>query len=381
MEFDFDTPVSRRGTGCVKWDSFPEKYLPMFIADSDFAVPEAITRALIARAGHPVYGYSMPGRELTEAFLGWYEHTYGLRLDPDWLELLPGIVPALAVASHVEQGTSLTVTPNYPMLLNAPLRAGRAVATVPLRNQEEHYTFDFEAMQRAVTPDTRLFYLCNPQNPVGRVYTREELVRVSDFAQRNRLTVISDEIHSELVYDRPHTPFLSVSDYAREHSITFLAPGKTYNIPGVSLAFAVIPDPALRERFRKAGFAMGHPGIFNITAATAAYRKGGAWRDELVRYLRENRDYLEGELRRRFPLARLPHTEGTYLQWLDFRAYGLDSDKTWRDRAGIIVNDGSGFGAPGYVRLNFGTTRANLEQALNRIQAAVEQENGHGTGV
>ena len=177
MAFDFDTPVPRRGTDCVKWDRCPPDCLPMSIADSDFAVPEEITCALIERAKHPVYGYTMPGEALFSAFPGWFEREYGPRLEREWLELLPGIVPALAVASRITEGKSLTVTPNYSMLLNAPARAGREMGTVPLKNDRERYTFDFEALQAAVTPDTKLFYLCNPQNPVGRVYTKEELAR------------------------------------------------------------------------------------------------------------------------------------------------------------------------------------------------------------
>jgi len=371
MPFDFDTPIDRRGTNSIKWDAYGPEYLPMFIADSDFAAPEAVTDALIARARHPVYGYSMPGEALYEAFLGWFARAYGFRPERDWVELIGGIVPALGVASTVAAGGSITVTPNYPMLLSAPGRAGRQMRTVPLRNENERYTLDFDALRAALTPDTKIFYLCNPQNPVGRVYTWEELRRLSDFARENGLLIVSDEIHCELVYDRPHTPFFAVSEYARDHSITLMAPGKTYNIPGCSLAFAVIPDPALRESFRRAGYAMGHPGIFETAAAAAAYRDGGPWRDALVAYLRENRDFLESELRRRFPGARFPHTEGTYLQWMDFRPYGLESGDAFREKARIILNDGAPFGLPGYVRLNFACTRATLREALDRIETAI----------
>ena len=373
MKFDFDAPVLRRGTGSIKWDSYPPEYLPMSIADTDFAVPQEITAALTARARHPVYGYSRPGNGLYEAFLGWHGLAYGVGPDRDWLVLLPGIVPALAAASRVEEGVSLTVTPNYPLLLNAPERAGREMITVPLRNDGERYALDFDALEAAITEDTRIFYLCNPHNPVGRVYTREELEAVSAFAEKHGLTVVSDEIHCELVYDRPHIPFFTVSDYAREHSITFMAPGKTYNIPGVTLAFAIIPDPKLRERFQKAGFALGHPGIFETAAAEAAYRHGGAWRDALRDYLKGNRDYLEAELPRRFPKARFPHTEGTFLQWADFRACGLGSGDDFRSKAKLIVNDGKPFGVPGYVRINFGCRRATLTEALDRLEEAVWQ--------
>ena len=373
MGYDFDTPVLRRGTGSIKWDTYPTEYLPMSIADTDFAVPEEITAALRARARHPVYGYSRPGDGLYEAFLGWHGRAYGLRPDREWLVLLPGIVPALAVAGRAAEGTSLTLTPNYPLLLNAPERAGREMITAPLRNDGERYTLDFDALEAALREDTRIFFLCNPHNPVGRVYTREELEAISSFAEKHGLIVVSDEIHCELVYDRPHIPFFTVSDYAREYSITFMAPGKTYNIPGVTLAFAIIPDPELRERFQKAGFALGHPGIFETAAAEAAYRHGGAWRDALRDYLRGNRDLLEAELRRRFPRVRFPHTEGTFLQWADFRAYGLGSGDDFRSKAKLIVNDGKQFGIPGYVRINFGCRRSTLVEALDRMEQAIRQ--------
>ena len=373
MGYDFDTPVLRRGTGSIKWDTYPTEYLPMSIADTDFAVPEEITAALMARARHPVYGYSRPGDGLYEAFLGWHGRAYGLSPDREWLVLLPGIVPALAVASRVAEGTSLTVTPNYPLLLNAPERAGSVMLTTPLHNDGERYVLDFDALEAALTEDTRIFYLCNPHNPVGRVYTREELEAVSFFAEKHGLIVVSDEIHCELVYDHPHIPFFTVSNYAREHSITFMAPGKTYNIPGVTLAFAIIPDPELRVRFQKAGFAMGHMGIFETAAAEAAYRYGGAWRDALRDYLKGNRDHLEAELRHRFPKVRFPHTEGTFLQWADFRAYGLGSGDDFRSKAKLIVNDGKQFGLPGYVRINFGCRRSTLVEALDRMEQAIQQ--------
>lgn len=371
MAFDFDTPILRRGTDSIKWDSFPPEYLPMFIADSDFAVPEQIRKALLERAEHPIYGYSRPGDDLFEAFLSWHARTYGVSPERDQLVLLPGIVPALAVASRLTEGKSLTVTPNYPMLLHAPEKAGREMLTVPLRNDGERYSFDFDALQAALTPETKLFYLCNPQNPVGRVYTRKELEKVSAFAEKNGLTVISDEIHCELVYDHPHTPFFTVSEYAKTHSITFMSPGKTYNIPGVAAAFAIIPDAALRAQFQLADYGLGHPGLFETAATTAAYRDGAPWRDGLVDYLRKNRDYLESELARRFPRARFPHTEGTYLQWADLRAYGLGSAADLQERAKLIVNDGGQFGAPGYVRINFACTRATLTEALARLEKAV----------
>ena len=240
---------------------------------------------------------------------------------------------------------------------------------VPLKNEDEYYTFDFEALSKALLPDTKLFYLCNPQNPVGRIYKLEELQEVSEFAKENELVVISDEIHCELVYDRKHLPYITVDDYALENSISFYAPGKTYNIPGVSLAFAVIPNEKIREEFQRVSYALGHPGVFNIEAGIAAYAESKEWRVDLIQYLRENRDYLESELQKRFPNARYTHTEGTYLQWVFF---GDDIDADFiRKKAKVWLTDGKDFGGEGYVRINFGCPRDYITEALDRIEYAI----------
>lgn len=372
MSFNFDEPVDRRNTGSIKW-GLQEDYIPLFIADMDFAVAPAITERIIRRAEHPVYGYTRPDKRLFEVFGNWILRSYGCKIEDSWLELLPGIVPALAVASNVVPGQSITNTPNYSNLLNAPGRAGNIMLAVPLKNTDEHYEIDFDALEEALTPDTRIFYLCNPHNPIGKMYTREELQAVSAFARKHQLIVVSDEIHCELVFDKEHIPFFTVDEYAKEHSITFMAPGKTYNIPGVVLAFAIIPNEELREKFHAAGYAMGHPGIFNIEAAIAAYGESDEWKEELVEYLRQNRDYLEAELKRRFPKAKFPHTEGTYLQWIDFRPYGEQFNAEFLKRhAKVILTDGKGFGNEGYVRLNFGCRREVLKEALDRIEDAIK---------
>lgn len=375
MTVHFDEEVNRRNTDSIKWDTFPEDTIPMFIADMDFAVSPAIVNAIQKRAAHPVFGYTRSDKRLITAFQTWFRENYQYELNPEWLVVIPGIVPALAVASRVCDGKSMAAIPNYSMLLRSPAKAGKELIQVPLKNTEEYYELDLDAMEKKLTPDTDLFYLCSPHNPVGRVFTREELKQVSEFAEKNRLVVISDEIHCELVYDREHTPFLTVDDYARDHSITFMAPGKTYNIPGVVLAFAIIPNPELRARFQKEWYALSHPGIFNMEAAIAAYGESAQWKRELVEYLRANRDYLEGELQRRFPKARLTHTEGTYLQWVDFRAYG--DDKTaefFRRKAKVIFSSGDEFGGPGYVRINFGCRRGVLAEVLDRLEQALKEE-------
>ncbi|MDR3248832.1 MAG: aminotransferase class I/II-fold pyridoxal phosphate-dependent enzyme, partial [Treponema sp.] len=244
-----------------------------------------------------------------------------------------------------------------------------------LKNTNEYYEFDFEDLKRKTTGDVNLFYLCNPHNPVGRVYKYEELKELSRFAKEKNLIVLSDEAHCGLVYDRPHTPWFTVDEYAAEHSITIMGPGKTYNLAGLPFGFAIIPNKKLREEFNKTCYALPHPGILNVAAAKAAYGASREWQMQLVDYLRGNRDYLEQRLKKSFPAIKLTHVEGTYLQWIDFRPLGIEDPYRWlQDHAKILPNDGKPFGLEGYVRLNFGTTRARLEEALNRIEEHLKRE-------
>ena len=368
----FDRFIDRHNTNSIKWDFTREDELPMFIADMDFESAPAVKDRIEKRLQHPVYGYTKTPDELINSFISWFKEEYDFELEKEWVVPISGIVPALAVVSNLRGGSSITVTPNYHMLLDAPEKAGNKMIRVPLRNDNEYYTFDFDALSKALLPDTKLFYLCNPQNPVGRIYTHKELQEVSSFAKENDLVVISDEIHCELVYDRKHIPFLTVDEYAKETSISFYAPGKTYNIPGVSLAFAIIPNEWIRKEFNRISYALGHPGVFNIEAGIAAYSESKEWRLELIRYLKENRDYLEAELKKRFPKALFTHTEATYLQWVNF-GEGIDGDYL-RKNAKVWLTDGKDFGGEGYVRINFGCPRGCITEALDRIESALAAE-------
>jgi cystathionine beta-lyase len=208
---------------------------------------------------------------------------------------------------------------------------------------------------------------------VGRVYTRAELEELSCFAQERNLIVISDEAHCGLVFDRPHIPYFSVDDYAASNSVTIMGPGKTYNIAGLPFGFAIIPNATLRAEFQRVCYALPPPGIFEMAAAKAAYGQSEEWKQELLAYLKANRDYLEQRLRRSFPALRMTHVEGTYLQWLDFRPCGIEHPYQWfQERAKILFNDGKPFGIDGYVRMNFGTNRARLEEAIQRIENSMK---------
>lgn len=373
MNYSFDTFERRRGTGCIKWDTVEENVLSMGIADMDFkAAPEIIT-ALSDVVQQGVFGYSLPSDALITSILQWYQNTYYSKIEKEWLVFLTGLVPALNVASSLSNGTVLTTVPNYVKLLDAPKKAGKVLRLSPLKQTNGRYEMDFEDLEQRVTADTDIFLLCNPHNPVGRIYTRAELEQLSHFCKAHHLLLISDEIHCELVYDRPHIPAIEVDDYVKKYGITLMSPGKTYNLPGIPFAFAIIPNTALRTSFIKAGFGFAQPATLNQAAAAAAYGSAQQWKTELVDYLRENRDYLEQELKRRFPKTVFSHAEGTYLLWLNFRAYGIEYPYDWfLKNASVSFTDGRGFGDAGFVRMNFGTRRSILTEALDRMEHALQ---------
>lgn len=379
--FDFDNPPERRGTQCVKWDGIAEDLFPMWVADMDFPAPQAVRAALRARVEHGVFGYGLTDG-LAGTICAWMREEFGAacaggNLDESWIVLLPAVVHTLRAVSHLRSGPVLINTPNYDSLLSAPLLAGKPTILSPLKNSNEYYEMDFADMRARLTGETRLFFLCNPHNPVGRVYKIEELRELSRFARENNLIVISDEVHSGLVFDRAHVPYFSVDDYAREHSVTLAGPAKTFNLPGLPFGFAVIPNKDLREEFKKTCYALPDPAVFSVIAARAAYAESGDWKKAMVEYLRGNRDYLEGRLRAAFPAARLTHAEGTYLQWVDFRPLGIERPYEWlREHAKVRAGDGKIYGADGYVRLNFGTTRERLKDALDRVEERVRQVTG-----
>lgn len=370
MKFDFDKKVDRINTHSLKWDLYGNEYLPLWVADLDFEVPPAVTKRLKKRMEHGIYGYFLAGNEIYDVLINWFSEEYHVAIpDKNWMKLVPGIVPALAVASHIGGGKSMTTTPNYCNLLQAPISAGNEMIRVPLKNTDEYYSIDFDALEAAITEDTKVFYLCNPHNPVGRVYTMDELKRISAFAKKHQILVVSDEAHCEVVFEGKHIPFFTVDDYAREHSITLYSNGKMCNVPDLILAFAVIPNQEIRAEFERLGYALGEAHALNVEAGIAAYAESKEWKQQLLAYLKENRDYLENELKTRFPKAKFVHNEGTYLLWADFRAYGDHINaRFFKKKAKVFLTDGRDFGGEGYVRINFATRREIITQALDRME-------------
>ena len=375
----FDTPIDRRGTGSLKWSRHEGRdVLPMWVADMDFASPAPVLDAIRRRLDHGILGYSVAPPETIDAVLGYLFRTHGVTADPSWLVWMPGMVPGLAMSAAMagEPGDAvMTCTPVYPPFLKVHRDSGRELIAVPLREDEGRHTFDFEAMERAVTPRTRLFLLCSPHNPVGRVWTRAELDALADFCVRHDLLLCADEIHCDLLLEpetAPHTTALRLDGPIRQRLVVLMAASKTWNVPGLGLSFAVIPDPSLRRRFQLAKNAfVAETSPLGFAATAAAYRDGEDWRRALCRYLRGNRDRIAEFLAERCPAVRMPRIEATYLAWLDVRPLGLEHPAAHFEAHGLALSNGADFGAPGFVRLNFGCPRVTLEEGLARFAAAI----------
>lgn len=375
---NFDKDVNRRGTGSLKWDKYQEHdVLPLWVADMDFESPPEVVAALRARAGHGVFGYTVPYQEVTHAVLDYLRARHGLDAQAAWIVWLPGLVQGINLACRATGAPGdavMSATPVYPPFLSAPGFSDRQRITVPLHLDGDEWRFDFEAMERAVTPATKLFLLCSPHNPVGRVWRREELERLVDFCERHNLVLCSDEIHCDLILDdTPFVPTLSLGERAAKRTITLLSPSKTYNLPGLACAYAVIPDAPLRADFKRAcrGVvteinAFGYAGCLN------AYRHGEPWRRDLIAYLRENRDLVYGFAAAHLPELRIAPMAATYLAWFDVRGLGLENPHRFFEGHGVGLSNGVDFGAPGFLRLNFGCTRALLREGLDRMRRAVE---------
>lgn len=376
MRIDFDMPVDRTGTASFKWDKYPDGVLPLWVADMDFVSPPAVVAALRERATHGVFGYALVPDSLVDAIRTHLAERYGWRVEPDWLVWLPSVVPGLNLAcrAFARPGEAvMTVTPVYPPFLEAPPDQGRRLVTVPAALAGGRWRLPLEAMEAAVTPDIRVLLFCHPHNPLGRVWSRAEVVAVVDFCRRHDLVLCSDEIHCDLILDElAHVPAALASPGDADRIVTLMSPSKTFNLPGLNFAFAIVADEELRRRFRRPGEGLlPFPGCFAITAAEAAYREGDDWLVELLAYLRGNRDLVERFVAESLPRVTMTHVEATYLAWLDVRGLDLADAAKVCLRAGVALSPGAAFGDPGFLRLNFACPRSTLQKALHRLQAAL----------
>ena len=372
-DFDFQHVIDRRGGDSLKWNKYGERdVLPLWVADMDFAAPPAVIAALEKRVAHGIFGYGKPWPSLVDTTLDYLKRHYDWHVSPDWLLWLPGLVTGLNAACRVVDGGVLTATPVYPPFLSAPGLSGRALTTVPLVLCDGAWGWDFDRLEAAVTKETRLLLLCHPHNPVGRAWRQDELAHLSEFCRRHDLVVCSDDIHCDLILDRdrPHRPLAKLDDDMARRSITLMAPSKTYNIPGLACALAVVPDAALRHRF--AAVMRGivpDANILGLAATEAAFGTCDGWRESLLDVLRSNRDRVEAAVAT-MPGLSMTHVEATYLAWIDAHGLRVDDPARFFEAAGVGLSDGTDFGLTGWVRLNFGCPRETLDIALQRMASA-----------
>ena len=380
--FDFDAPVERRGTDSARWEKYAGRdVIALWVADTDFQAPPAVLEALAARVAHGVLGYSVPPEALRGQIVERLARLYGWRVLPEWLVFLPGVVPGLHLAARYLAGPQehvLVPHPIYAHFRKAVQLAPRAASEMPLVLEHGRWVFDEDAIGAALRPESRLLLLCNPQNPGGTIFTRAELERLAQIAERHDLVICSDEIHCDLLLDggKPHVPIASLSAEISRRSVTLMSPNKTFNIAGAGCAFAVIEDAGLRRRFSvDLRYTVHDASLFGYVAAVAAYRDGEAWLEAQLEYLRGNRDLVEQAVAG-LPGLSMAHVEATYLAWIDASALRLADPQAHFLAHGLALSPGSDFGVPQFVRLNFGTQRALLREALARFATAVNAAAG-----
>ena len=388
--FDFSSVPDRLQWSATKWEKYRGRdVIPLWVADMDFAAPPAVQHALAAQVAHGNYGYMNAPRDLPQQLAEDYWQRYGWAIEPQWIVWLPGLVLGLNLAVKAccaaDEGV-IAFSPVYPPFLHAAEMQGRRPLNIPFKTINEagtEFVIDFAALEQAFAvmgqKAARLLLLCHPNNPTGRLFSRAELDQLVDFCERHDLYVCSDEVHADLILDgqTPHIPFARVM---AEHSpellkrcITLHGPGKTYNLAGLGIAWAIIPDSTLRQRFRKAMQKLvPEPCGFSYTALQATLRDGEEWRQALLAQLRENRDKVSAALDR-MGLAHT-HPEVTYLTWIDARALAerVGNPGRWFEEHGVGMSDGVGFGSPGYLRLNFALPPVLLDEALARMQRAID---------
>jgi cystathionine beta-lyase len=374
--FDFDAPIVRHHTASLKWDRYGNKdIIPLWVADMDFRSPPAVIQALAGKVEHGVFGYGVTPRGLTEVVCEMLAGRYGWQIEAEHLVWLPGLVCGLNVACRsvgAEHDDIMTLVPIYPPFLTAPGNSGRRLVTVPLMVENNRWIIDFDTLEKSITPRTRMLLFCNPHNPVGRVFSRQELDRLVSLCYRHEIIICSDEIHCDLILDtdKKHIPTATISQKASTRTITLMAPSKTFNIPGLGCSFAVIPNRQLRQNFLHAmSGIVPQVNVLGFSAAEAAYRDGWDWLAALLDYLRQNSRIVEDAIYTMDNLI-MHHVEATYLAWIDARRIDKIFPARFFEAHGIGLSEGSEFGLPGFVRLNFGCRRALLQEALERLKEA-----------
>lgn len=387
-KYDFDQIIDRHDTNCIKWDALENLYgnkdlLSLWVADMDFATPDFIIDALKKRLDHPVFGYTFPPTEYADSIIHWLDYKYDWKVQKDWLTYIPGIVKGIAFAllHFTKEGDKVIIQPPvYHPFKSVPEAMKREIVNNPLKLVDGVYQMDFEQLESLIDEKCKVLILSNPHNPGSVVWSKETLQQLAEICHKHQILVISDEIHSEMTFPGfTHHPFPTVSEAAKACSITFMAPSKTFNIAGIVSSYAVIPDDTLRNSFYSflsAGeFSSGT--LMAYTATTAAYTEGADWLKQMIDYVMGNIRFVDEYLQENIPQIKIYPPQASFLIWLDCRELGLsqqDLNNLFVKEAKLALNDGEMFGegGTGFMRLNIGTPRANLKEAMERLKTAAE---------
>lgn len=380
----FDEVINRRNTGCAKWDMTKEGELPMWVADMDFQTAPQITNALIERAKHGVFGYALKGDEWYEAYKNWWSIRHHFNIEKEWLMFCTGVIPALS--SIVRKLTTpaenvVVMTPVYNHFFSSILNNGRNVLESKLKYENGEFDIDFKDLEEKLSnPQTTMMILCNPHNPIGKIWNKATLEKIGNMCCENHVIVVSDEIHCDIVEpEKEYIPFASISEKCKNNSITCVSPTKTFNIAGLQTAAILVPDEGLRNRVNRAinTDEVAEPNVFAAIAPVVAYNEGGEWLDELNKYLWENRKFAENFIKENikgvFPIK----AEATYLMWVDCTSVSTNSKELCdfiREKTGLFVTSGDVYrNADGFMRVNIACPRSVLEDGLNRLKTGIEQ--------
>lgn len=388
MKYDFDKIIDRSNTSSVKWDGRENMFgtqevIPMWVADMDFEAPPGVIEALKKRIDHKVFGYTFESEDYFSAIINWFEKRHGWKIRKDWISYTGGVIPGLSfsVQAFTEPGDEVIVQPPvYRPFYNSISQNKRTILRNALVQEGNQYHMDPEDLKEKISDKTKLFFLCNPHNPAGKVWKKQELETIGRICLENDILIVSDEIHFDIAYSgHPHTPIATLSEELAKQTITLTSPAKTFNLQGLQSAYAVISNDSLRRRF---DHVLSRSGIFmnntlSIEASKAAYGTAGEWLEQLLTYLEGNRDYLLEFIEREIPEINCFYPEGTYIAWLDCRKFSEKAGEPgefFAREAGVGLIDGKEFGkeGDGFVRLNFACPRSRLEKALNQMKKAVK---------
>lgn len=388
-KYNFDEIVDRENTNCFKYDAREmifgtSEVLPMWVADMDFKAPDFITEAINSRASHPLYGYTLKTDLLYNSFISWVQKRHGWEIKKEWMSFSPGIVPALhyATLAFTNPGDKIILQPPvYHPFFYAIEHQGREVLNNPLILKNGRYYMDFDQLEKSMDSSTKMIFLCNPQNPCSRVWEPEELIKLAEICLKHNIVMISDEIHSDLIYTGfKHTPLASISKEIADNVITLMAPTKTFNLAGLCTSVLIASNESLKKKINT--FLdithVNSGNIFGLTTMEASYSKGEMWVGELLEYLEENIKLIKDFLEKKIPVIKLINVEATYLAWLDCRELGLSGKELskFMIKAGLGLNDGTlfGKGGEGFQRLNFGCQRSVLKEALEKLENSVKKD-------